>query len=339
VELAPDERTWARGQVVLSGSEDNLDGPLADLQRAIEIARMHGDQRLEAEAWMCLSSRAVRKGDYSAAEEAAEQAQALFHQAEHRGRQAAAMSLMGLSRIRAQRSTQAEQPLREAARAAGDLGDRRSQADALGRLSMVLAQSDRVDEARTTLQRSLALSTQIGDRVGEGFCLVNLGALTHEPAEATDLFRRAAAMGRLAGHVQLENVAMRNVGTSELLRGMPERAIPVLLETYERHVELADGHRTFVGILLALAYTAAGQRDKATLLLDVPDADGENVHLLTLAAMLAPAMDDPAFNWARKRDAYLGSVPQKTWDIGLVVNVIESILDPTKQTPVTPDLP
>jgi len=230
VREARSDRVRCEALLVWHGALDAVDASRHEPD-PVPLARGLGDPLLEGRAWLRRSQLQALEGDWVAAERSAEEAVALLRSAGQLSDEAWGLMLLGKIRMHRGQMADAEILLKRAIRRSVKIRDRRAQASGLGRLSIVLAETDRKVQARIALQDSVALSRALGDRVGEGFGLVNLGALEVDPKRASEAFRQAALLGRASGCKGLFDLANRNLGISEVLRGVPERGIAPLRET------------------------------------------------------------------------------------------------------------
>jgi len=304
-----------------------LDDPkeVAEVPDPVPLARTLGDPLLEGHGWMRRAQSQMAVGDLVAAERATEEAVAMFRSAGHLADEAGALSLLGMIRTKCGRMDEAEVVLRRTIRRSTRIGDRRAQAAGLGRLAIVLAETDRKAEARIALQDSVALSRQVGDPLGEGFGLVNLGALEVEPARAAELFRQAALLGRRCGSRSLSNLACRNVGISEVLRGLPERAIAPLRETAQSLEALGLPDFVRLRAWLALAVGTVQGFDAGHRELDGLRGSEDDAKILGLVAMALDHRGSGAPHLSEAMSAQFGDLGDTTLDVRLTRRMILAV--------------
>ncbi|MFD0199149.1 MULTISPECIES: AfsR/SARP family transcriptional regulator [Saccharothrix] len=156
---------------------------------------------------------------------------------------------------------------RKALRAAERLGDVRGQAGmhrGLGRAATLL---HRWTEAGEHLDTARRLFHDLGDRVSEGYVLVNLSGVRKAdggPAEALPLQLSALELFRELGHAHGQARALTSSSWSYHLLGRHEEAVRHAADAIERYEELTDlpGHAAALGTL-GLAYRELGRLDDA----------------------------------------------------------------------------
>jgi predicted ATPase len=291
----------------------------------VHLARSVGAARLEGHGWMRHAERQMACNDPVAAEQSAEEAVAVFRNVGHRSDEAWALSLLGNIRTRCGRMTEAETVLRRTVSLAAEMGDRRAQASGLGRLAIVLAETGRQMQARVALQDSIALSRQVGDPVGEGFGLVNLGALESDPAVAAQLFRQASVLGRRTGSAILSRLALRNVGVSEVLRGLPSRAVAPLRKTAEALEDLGIPDfvrlRAWQGLAVGVVEGGcAGQQ-----VIDGLIAEGDNAKILEMVSLALASRGASKSVLREQISRQFGDLGHTTLDVRLTRRMILAV--------------
>src|SRR6185369_16390045 len=95
-------------------------------------------------------------------------------------------------------------------------------AAALSSLANVLQAEGDTVSARDFQEQALVLFRAIGERTGEGICLINLGSLCSRLAEydaARRYLEQAVELGRSTGHGALEGMGESNLGEIHVLEG------------------------------------------------------------------------------------------------------------------------
>ena len=291
----------------------------------VALARTIGATRLEGHGWMRHAERQMACNDPVAAEQSAEDAVAVFRNMGHRSDEAWALSLLGNIRTRCGRMSEAEAVLRRTISLAVEMGDRRAQASGLGRLSIVLAETGRKSQARVALEDSIALSRQVGDPVGEGFGLVNLGALEEDPAVAADLFRQASVLGRLTGSAILSRLALRNVGVSEVLRGLPSRAVVPLRKTAEALEDLGVPDFVRLRAWQGLAVGVVDGEGAGQQVIRGLQAEGDNAKILEMVSLALTSRGASKSVLGEKISRQFGDLGQTALDVRLTRRMILAV--------------
>jgi len=120
------------------------------------------------------------------------------------------------------------------------LGQKRGMARTLSEIAQVQEQLGSRDEAVKSFNEALKLQREIGDRSGITTTLVSLGGLLNDslgrPDEALPLLKEALGVARDDGNRTLESLALNNIGTAYLTKGLYSDA-----QTYfERALELRE---------------------------------------------------------------------------------------------------
>ncbi len=191
-----------------------------------------------------------------------------------------------------------------------------------------LAELNRREEALDSLQRAWGLFRSVGDRIGEGFTLLNLGALEREPVKASEHFRQALAVARHARSWQLELMALRNVGAAELLRGLYDRSVAAFAEAAKRHTEVMRRDAYRVSAWLALAQAGAGDLAAARAVLAALPAPPSELDALILAVVETGlgALAEP-HDWRARLERQLSDLDgEPPWDLRLTATLVGAVL-------------
>ena len=112
-------------------------------------------------------------------------------------------------------------------------GAPREIAAALSSLANVLQAEGNTATARDYQEQALVLFRAVGERAGEGICLINLGSLCSRQGQydfARGYLEQAVVLGRSTGHGALEGMGESNLGEIHALEGD-------LASAHERYVK------------------------------------------------------------------------------------------------------
>ena len=148
-----------------------------------------------------------------------------------------------------------------------EIGNRRSEGNALGNLGNAYWALGQLQRAVEFHQQHLAVAREIGDRKGEGQSLGNLGNAYRnlgQPQRAIEFHQQDLAIAREVGNCRGEGNALGNLGVAYADLGQPQRAI----EFHQQHLTIAReiGDRRGEGKALGnlgLAYADLGQPQRA----------------------------------------------------------------------------
>jgi diguanylate cyclase (GGDEF)-like protein len=181
------------------------------------------------------------------------------------GEEAAILNMISFYQGRLGEWREAEDVAREAVSAAEHADDPRLLADALTRLGMSMMDR-RSEESTDYYHRALTLFREVGDRLGEARCYINIGIIHHRAGEATSAeaaFDHALEAAKSAHAVDLAGLAALNLGVLYLRRGQRDLATERFGEALKRFTEAgSESHR--LATLYNMANLARETEDWAT---------------------------------------------------------------------------
>lgn len=337
---------------------DALDDALPDYEAATGLAAAVPDDRAGARAWIGLGKIRQLKGDYPGALAALAEAETIAGRAGDRAQQARALAAE--ARMRAFKGEAALGLARceQAATLAREANAPAILAQALNLQGYLLIHEDltAADRARAMLDEAIAVSTAIGDRVGLGQALDNLGnaeLALGNLAAAADAFARYAENCRAIG-AQVELIAAnlnQAIVAAEL--GDTDTALRLGRGVAERAAKA--GRKFLMGAALAAVGQAlwrAGRTDEALAPLDEGLAIAqaiqnklleEHVRMFRLEALLATGDLDSARAEAElvgalnatsrnaemtdRLDAHLGELARQRGDFAAARGHVARLLD------------
>jgi tetratricopeptide (TPR) repeat protein/transcriptional regulator with XRE-family HTH domain len=128
----------------------------------------------------------------------------------------------------------------EGARAAKDTY---GEAWVLNNLAIAYREVRRVDEAKQTFEKALAIRMEIGDKVGQGWTLTGVGFVGFDQEQfdvAAQHFAHALEIFREVGDRWGEGIALANLGDAYRALHEFDRAVPVLEEALAHFLDLED---------------------------------------------------------------------------------------------------
>jgi GAF domain-containing protein len=277
--LPPEAGPSSRLAVVLPLAEasrllDALDAALPDYEAATELAAAIPDDRAGARAWIGLGKIRQLQGDYPGALAALAEAETAAGRAGDRAQQARALAAEARMRAFKGEAARGLAQCERAAELAREADAPAILAQALNLQGYLLIHEDleAADRARAMLDEAIALSTAIGDRVGLGQALDNLGnaeLALGNLAAAADAFARYAENCRAIG-AQVELIAANlNQAIVAAERGDTDAALRLGRGVAERAAKA--GRKFLMGAALAAVGQAlwrAGRPDEALAPLD-----------------------------------------------------------------------
>ncbi|MBW4443862.1 MAG: CHAT domain-containing protein [Plectolyngbya sp. WJT66-NPBG17] len=175
---------------------------------------------------------------------------------------------------------------------------RKTQAEQLSKQGYQLLQVSQFGEALTVYQQALKLYQQIGDRVGEGAALNNIGAAYRsfgQYSKALDFYQQALKLYQQIGDRAGEGITLNNIGAAYRSFGQYSKA----LDFYQQALQILQevGDRAVEGITLSnigLVYNSLGQYPKALdflqqslqILQEVRDRASEGITLNNIGGTL-----------------------------------------------------
>jgi tetratricopeptide (TPR) repeat protein/transcriptional regulator with XRE-family HTH domain len=115
----------------------------------------------------------------------------------------------------------------------------------LNNLAIAYRELRRVDEAKQTFEKALAVRMEIGDRVGQGWTLTGLGFVGFDQSQfsaAAQHFGHALEIFREVGDRHGEGISLANFGDAHRALHDFDRAIPILEEALALFRDLEDGY-------------------------------------------------------------------------------------------------
>ena len=113
----------------------------------------------------------------------------------------------------------------------------------LNNLAIAYREVRRVEEAKQTFEKALAIRMEIGDKVGQGWTLTGVGFVGFDQSQfgvAAQHFAHALEIFREVGDRHGEGVALANLGDAHRALGEYDRAVPVLEEALALSLDLED---------------------------------------------------------------------------------------------------
>jgi tetratricopeptide (TPR) repeat protein len=113
----------------------------------------------------------------------------------------------------------------------------------LNNLAIAYRELRRVDEAKQTFEKALAIRMEIGDRVGQGWTLTGVGFVGFDQSQfnvAAQHFGHALEIFREIGDRHGEGIALANLGDAHRALHEFDRAVPVLEEALDLFRDLED---------------------------------------------------------------------------------------------------
>ncbi|MEZ4234940.1 MAG: tetratricopeptide repeat protein [Myxococcota bacterium] len=315
----PELRTCAG---VFSGALGDLQGGLAHLTEALDVARRAGDRAAEIGAELGIGNLLREMGNPSAAEVNLDRARTAAEALGHRRLLARVIAdLAPIYRVRGDLDS-AERFLVRAIALFREVGNRRGEATSLNNLGNLRAQRGQTGAARDLYLEALRVATVTGDDALTATVYGNLAlgeGREGQPGAAVSYLQRALALNRRMGAVPMEVVNLGNLGWALVEQGELEAARGVLedgLALAERHgvvwlSSVSLGNLAHLELLEGRWEPAwALARRALQVELDAGDRHGACVVRLLLAKVarvrgelgVAEAQLEEAMAWARQAD-------------------------------------
>jgi tetratricopeptide (TPR) repeat protein len=185
-------------------------------------AEAMGDELIQAHAWNQLSTIHDRAGNYRAALECAEKAEALAHplaasEPDNRKQVELALALLrkGWAFYRLGYMSKAPNLAEQALRLSAQTNARREMADSLNLLGVIYMTVGRYEQAIQSIQEALALHRELGNRRQECTMLNNLGEtarLRGDYRAAVEFYQQALVIAQEIGDRDTEEILLNNLG-------------------------------------------------------------------------------------------------------------------------------
>ncbi len=189
----------ARAERHLSGTTDDV---VARYDEALVLALRDGDQRRLLGIHNALGIVHWQRESYPEAVRHYEAALRICRETDDRVHEGLILNSLGATLHRLSRWDEARQALADGARVAEATGERQLCAHALGLLGEVCLGSGRLDEGLRSLEASIDLRRQLGDRRGEGWMLERLARVSAAKGDLASARASAVAAHRIAGEVE-----------------------------------------------------------------------------------------------------------------------------------------